>query len=487
MLILVFLLVLSFLAFWTYISITQKEKGEKKGRKQREDQQTLIEPESKNSLLKKEIVCEGDRCYLIERKKEIVNQEKKLDNGMHDFINNIPKIQEEDNKYIEENMMESTVTQIEVPGISKQMTIEEKPLESKQEEASLETIKLNDKRETQSEDTSKDFEDCSQDIKAVVNDTSKNNTFLNTNSAGKLTLQHTTEEEDKEEDVFSEEIKNERNYYSEHCMSADSNKHLHSSNSSFNESEEEDSEEDEEEEESGDSESFSKESKKDSDDDESNINSSNFDEEDDDSGDEEGDSEEDSDSDHSTQEGVMEDPILKDKNVEEIKEIGNEYFKKCDYVNAIYYYNKAIRKCKDKNTKSILYSNRAACNILLRKWNDVVEDCTKSINYNNDFVKSYLRRSKAYEQMEKYNDASNDLNKALSLDPTLVSTYDTKQKKLKIQAEEQLNKEKEEMVGKLKDFGNLLLGKVGLSLDNFEVQKNPNGDGSFNIQFKQNK
>ncbi|KJP87404.1 hypothetical protein AK88_02961 [Plasmodium fragile] len=175
------------------------------------------------------------------------------------------------------------------------------------------------------------------------------------------------------------------------------------------------------------------------------------------------------------------------QNIEEMKYQGNELFKKGDYKEAIFYYNKALKKCKDKSTKSILYSNRAACYSHLANWNQVVEDCNKSINYNESFVKSYIRRSNAYEQLEKYNDASNDLNKAISLDSSLLANYEMKQKKLKYLAEQQLNKEKEEMVGKLKDFGNLLLGKVGLSLDNFEVQKNPNNDGSFNIQFKQNK
>ncbi|GAW83784.1 TPR domain containing protein [Plasmodium gonderi] len=185
--------------------------------------------------------------------------------------------------------------------------------------------------------------------------------------------------------------------------------------------------------------------------------------------------------------GSMMNSEIKNKSVEEIKESGNEYFKKGEYTKAIFYYNNALKKCKEKNIKSILYSNRAACNLCLKKWNEVVEDCNKSINCNENYVKSYIRRSNAYEQLEKYNNASNDLNKAISMDSSLLANYEMKQKKLKILAEQQLNKEKEEMVGKLKDFGNLLLGKVGLSLDNFEVQKNPNNDGSFNIQFKQNK
>ncbi len=38
--------------------------------------------------------------------------------------------------------------------------------------------------------------------------------------------------------------------------------------------------------------------------------------------------------------------------------------------------------------------------------------------------------------------------------------------------------------GKLKDLGNTLLGKVGLSLDNFKAEKDPN-TGSYSINFSQ--
>lgn len=38
--------------------------------------------------------------------------------------------------------------------------------------------------------------------------------------------------------------------------------------------------------------------------------------------------------------------------------------------------------------------------------------------------------------------------------------------------------------GKLKDLGNTVLGKFGMSLDNFKAEKDPN-TGSYSINFKQ--
>ena len=47
---------------------------------------------------------------------------------------------------------------------------------------------------------------------------------------------------------------------------------------------------------------------------------------------------------------------------------------------------------------------------------------------------------------------------------------------------EKTEKQKEEVLGKLKDLGNSLLGKFGMSLDNFKATKDPN-TGSYSISY----
>jgi tetratricopeptide (TPR) repeat protein len=144
-------------------------------------------------------------------------------------------------------------------------------------------------------------------------------------------------------------------------------------------------------------------------------------------------------------------------------------------------------------------SNRAACYTKLQRHEDVVSDCTFAIQYKPTYLKALQRRADSCEHLANKAIASNesveasgklqmavdDFHKVVELDPTnnaaRYALY-----RLEPELKRQNEKMKDEMIDKLKGFGNFLLGKVGLSLDNFKTEKDP-VTGSINIQFQQNK
>lgn len=75
-----------------------------------------------------------------------------------------------------------------------------------------------------------------------------------------------------------------------------------------------------------------------------------------------------------------------------------------------------------------------------------------------------------------------DYDKILELDPSLTS-YRMKRADLAKRIDERNEKLKQEMLGKLKDVGNKILGKFGMSVDNFKMVKDP-ATGGYSIRFE---
>ena len=75
-----------------------------------------------------------------------------------------------------------------------------------------------------------------------------------------------------------------------------------------------------------------------------------------------------------------------------------------------------------------------------------------------------------------------DYDKILELDPSLTS-YRVKRADLAKRIDERNEKLKQEMLGKLKDVGNKILGKFGMSVDNFKMVKDP-ATGGYSIRFE---
>jgi hypothetical protein len=72
----------------------------------------------------------------------------------------------------------------------------------------------------------------------------------------------------------------------------------------------------------------------------------------------------------------------------------------------------------------------------------------------------------------------------LRIDPSIKSAVES-HRRVKQIVDERTEKMKAEMLDKLKGFGNTILGKFGLSTDNFQMVQDPT-TGSYSINFSQN-
>eukprot|EP01055_Gregarina_sp_Pseudo9_P003290 Gregarina_sp_Pseudo_9__3289@NODE_346_length_3097_cov_8_513734_g326_i0_p1_GENE_NODE_346_length_3097_cov_8_513734_g326_i0NODE_346_length_3097_cov_8_513734_g326_i0_p1_ORF_typecomplete_len520_score131_74TPR_11/PF13414_6/1_2e07TPR_11/PF13414_6/1_5TPR_11/PF13414_6/0_038TPR_1/PF00515_28/0_00032TPR_1/PF00515_28/0_047TPR_1/PF00515_28/0_14TPR_2/PF07719_17/0_00027TPR_2/PF07719_17/5_3TPR_2/PF07719_17/0_095TPR_MalT/PF17874_1/2_4e10TPR_16/PF13432_6/0_011TPR_16/PF13432_6/0_00011TPR_12/PF13424_6/6_4e07TPR_12/PF len=178
-------------------------------------------------------------------------------------------------------------------------------------------------------------------------------------------------------------------------------------------------------------------------------------------------------------------PPRSDAEAERLKLLGNEKYTQKQFDEAIELYSKAIDMCprRSKTLAAILFCNMAAVHYSQSQWAECIQCCTDSLELDGSFVKAYIRRSRANKAFEKYGDALADLKKALELDSSLVSVHQKEVAALEVLANEQFEKEKAEMIGKLKDFGSWALGKVGMSLDHFKVIQDP-VSGGYNIQYQ---
>lgn len=78
---------------------------------------------------------------------------------------------------------------------------------------------------------------------------------------------------------------------------------------------------------------------------------------------------------------------------ESLKQEGNNIFKSGDYEKSIDLYTEAIFTCPKKFTveRAILFNNRAAAHKHLGAQTVAIEDCTKAIENNPNYIKAYAR------------------------------------------------------------------------------------------------
>ncbi|RLN17989.1 uncharacterized protein C2845_PM02G11010 [Panicum miliaceum] len=165
---------------------------------------------------------------------------------------------------------------------------------------------------------------------------------------------------------------------------------------------------------------------------------------------------------------------------------GNKLFGAGQYEEALSQYEIALQIAAElesaEDIRSACHSNRAVCFLKLGKHDETIKECTKALELNPSYMKALLRRAEAHEKLEHYDEAIADMKKVIELDP---SNQQATRSLLRLEplAAEKREKMKEEMIGKLKDLGNSVLGRFGMSVDNFKAVKDPN-TGSYSIQFQ---
>ncbi|SCZ98515.1 BZ3500_MvSof-1268-A1-R1_Chr7-1g09185 [Microbotryum saponariae] len=138
--------------------------------------------------------------------------------------------------------------------------------------------------------------------------------------------------------------------------------------------------------------------------------------------------------------------------------------------------------------RSVLFANVAACCLKMERWKEAVEACDEALEEKPKYMKALHRRALANEQLGTWSSLTSALEDytALSalpdLSPSFKQQIKSAQTRLTPLAKAQQEKEQAEMMGKLKDLGNTVLGKFGLSTENFKFVEQPGGGYSMNFQ-----
>ena len=95
------------------------------------------------------------------------------------------------------------------------------------------------------------------------------------------------------------------------------------------------------------------------------------------------------------------------------RQLGNDYFQKGQYPEAIRHYEEAIKRNPD-DPKT--YCNRAACYIKLGEFQLAERDCDETLKRDSKFIKAYLRKAQAWKTRD-LDKAADILREAQKIDP----------------------------------------------------------------------
>jgi len=178
---------------------------------------------------------------------------------------------------------------------------------------------------------------------------------------------------------------------------------------------------------------------------------------------------------------------IEEKIINERKNAGVLY-KNGEYLQALNTYSLLLKDAKRAELKDqccILLCNKGICFNKLNEFDKALESFKDALKYNKDYSKALCNKMLLLKKKEDYLEAYEDFKRLKTLDYNLWENYRNLEGELSYKAEIQKKKMTDEMLGKLKDMGNTILGKFGLSLNNFQMT--PNGQGGYSIQYNNNK
>ncbi|CAN7990109.1 unnamed protein product [Ixodes hexagonus] len=169
---------------------------------------------------------------------------------------------------------------------------------------------------------------------------------------------------------------------------------------------------------------------------------------------------------------------------QKLKATGNNRFKEGQYTEALEAYTEALRispLCATQE-RSVLFSNRAAAWTRLEKKKLAVKDCTTAIELNPSYLKPVLKRAQLHKELDNLDDSLKDYQRVLEMDPSIGEARHACMT-LPDQIKERNERLQAEMLGKLKELGNLCLKPFGMSTENFKLVKDE-ASGGYQIKFQ---
>ena len=178
---------------------------------------------------------------------------------------------------------------------------------------------------------------------------------------------------------------------------------------------------------------------------------------------------------------------IEEKIINERKNAGDLY-KNQEYIQALNIYSLLLKDAKRADLKDqccILNCNKGICFNKLHDYDKALDSFKEALRYNKDYSKALCNKMLLLNKKEEYLESYEDFKRLKTLDYNLWENYRNMENELCYKAEIQKKKMTDEMLGKLKDVGNTILGKFGLSLNNFKMT--PNGQGGYSIQYNNQK